>query len=111
MMLKVFKTPTEQVVEIRHMLMSTTQSGVTSDVECVSPQQPYRCFMAEVSGTGAAASVDIYVSTNKTSAWKKLITLSPITGTPDGFADLSPWPFIKAVVTANTGTLNVEMGC
>ncbi len=110
-MLKVFKTPTERVIEIRHMLMGTTQATGESDVEDVSPQQAYRSFMASVTGTGAAASVDIYVSTNKISAWKKLITLSPINGTPDGFADLSPWPFVKAVVTANTGTLNVEMGC
>ena len=109
-MLKVFKTPTERVIEIRHMVMASTQASLTSDVEDVSPQQAYRSFMASVSGSGGASSVDIYVSTNKT-VWKKLVTLSPIAGTPDGFADLSPWPFVRAVVTANTGTLDVEMGC
>lgn len=90
------------------LLTNTTSSSITSLVETVSPQLAYRTFFAALS-TGTAATVDIEISGDGVN-FMKLVTLSPTT-TPDGFADIIPWPYVRAVVTSNNGTLSVTMGC
>ena len=108
--MKEIRTPTGQSVYTQDLVASSTAATLTSAAEIISPQLAYRSFFAVVTGSGAAASVDIEISGDNTN-WKKLVTLSPIAGTPDGYADISPWPYVRARVTANTGTLNVNVGC
>lgn len=91
------------------LLTDTTSSSATSIVETVSPQLAYRTFFASLS-SGTAASVDIEVSGNGVT-FKKFVTLTVTNTTPDGFADICPWPYVRAVVTSNNGTLSVTMGC
>lgn len=109
-MLKQSATALGQLVATYRLIVDATGNSVTSDPELVSPQNAYRAFQAHVTGSGASASVDIEVSTNGTD-WMKALTLTPKLGADDGCADLSPWPYVRAVVTRNNGTLNVTMGC
>lgn len=65
-----------------------------------------RTFQAVVYGSGeVTATVDIEVSNNKED-WLTLATL-PLSGTTratDGFAADAPWAFVRANVTAISGT-------
>ena len=61
---------------------------------------------ANVSGTGSvSATVEIHVS-NDAFGWMTIgtITLSGTTSASDGFAVLAPWEFVRAKVTAISGT-------
>ena len=109
-MLKQLTTISGQSVEIRRLVIDETNSTATTEAELVSPQNANRSFQATVTGSGAVAVVDIEVSTNG-SSWMKALTLTPKSGADDGMCDFSPWPYVRAVVSRNTGTLNVTMGC
>ena len=109
-MLKQVTTLSGHPVEIWRMVIDETSNNATTKAELVSPQRPYRSFQATVTGTNAVAVVDIEVSVDGVS-WMKALTLTTRTGVDDGMSDLSPWPYVRAVVTRNTGTLNVTMGC
>lgn len=109
-MLKELKTAAGDRVNIHRLIIDSTSSSLTSDAELISPQLANRAFSASVSGSGATASVDIYVS-NTGVNWIKYVTLNPTESTTDGYADTCPWPYVKADVTANTGALNVYVGC
>lgn len=108
--MKEIRTQTGQSIYTQKLIENSTAATLTSPHEAISPQLAYRSFFAVVTGSGAAASVEIEVSGDNVN-WKSLVTLSPITGTPDGFADISPWPYVRARTTANTGTLTVTVGC
>lgn len=109
-MLKQVMTTLDQSVEIRRLIIGVATNTETSESEVVCPQNAYRSFQATVTGTNAVAVVDIEVSVNGTN-WMKALTLTPKVGIDDGMCDFSPWPYVRAVVNRNTGTLNVSMGC
>lgn len=108
--MKETRTQTGQPIYTQNLIENSTAATLTSPTEAISPQLSYRSFFAVVTGSGAAASVDIEVSHDKTN-WLKLGTLSPTAALPDGLADLSPWPYVHAKVTSNNGTLTVSVGC
>lgn len=74
------------------------------------PEQANRTFQASVVGAGATATVAIEVS-NTGENWMPYLTLSPVAGTPDGYADVCPWPYVRANPSVNTGQLTVTVGC
>lgn len=69
---------------------------------------PYSTFQATVTGTGAVtATVAIQCSndgTNWCSTALGTITLSGTTSSSDGITTIAPWKFIRANVTAISGT-------
>ena len=109
-MLRELKTGLEQSVEVHLLVIDETASTVTSEGELITPEKSNRAFQAAVTGAGAVAVVDIEVSCNGTD-WQPFITLYPKENTPDGTQDFCPWPFTRAKVQANTGTLNVTVEC
>lgn len=86
----------------------TLNSGRTStgaDSSTRGPQGP-SSFTSVVSGTGAVtATVVIQVSGDDTN-WLTLgtITLSGTTSASDGFGSLTAWAYVRANVTAISGT-------
>lgn len=93
-------------------------SGVnsTTAIAASSPtykESPYGTFQAIVTGTGSVtAAIDIQVS-NETSTfngdkanWITLgtISLSGTTTSTDGFTTICPWRYVRANVTAVSGT-------
>ena len=69
-------------------------------------QFPAWTVQASVAGTGAVtATVEIHVSQDA-EGWMTIgtITLSGTTLASDGFAVAAPWGFVRAKVTAITGT-------
>jgi len=93
-------------------------SGVnsTTAVAASSPiykESPYSSFQAIVTGTGTVtAAIDIQVS-NETdtlngakSNWITMatISLSGTTTATDGFTTVCPWRYVRANVTARSGT-------
>lgn len=78
---------------------------------------PYSTFQATVSGTGAvSATVTIEYSNDGVNALDTVggtITLSGTTSNTDGFTSTAPWKFVRANVTAISGTnatVQVYMG-
>lgn len=78
---------------------------------------PYSTFQATVSGTGAvSATVTIEYSndgTNVCSTVAGTIALSGTTSNTDGFTSTAPWKYVRANVTAISGTdatVQVYMG-
>ncbi len=69
---------------------------------------PYAAFQAIVTGTGAVtATVDIEMSNdgvNVVDTAAGTITLSGTTSHSDGFTTNSPWKYVRANVTAISGT-------
>lgn len=63
--------------------------------------------MASVN-TGAATLKN--TSLNDAVVWLDYASLSPSTGAPDGLVDECPWPFVRAVVSANTA-VQLLPGC
>ena len=90
-------------------LADSVSSVSTCRSELVPQSRSNRSFMASV--TTGSAVVTIQVS-NDNSVYKDLLTLSPSAGSPDGYADINSWPYVRANVTAiSTGPLTVTMGC
>lgn len=89
---------------------TATGSGMYKDA-------PQTTFQATVTGTGAVtATVVIEVSLDNTN-WVATplgtITLSGTTSASDGFTTDAPWKYVRARVTAITGTgagVTVDMG-
>lgn len=69
---------------------------------------PFASFQASVTGTGAVtATVVIDVSNDKVDACATpmgTITLSGTTSVADGFVTVAPWKYVRARVTAISGT-------
>lgn len=89
---------------------STTATGASA---AIYKESPYGAFQAIVTGTGAVtATINIDVSNEEltgqgtNSNWITMgtITLSGTTSATDGFNTICPWRFVRANVTALTGT-------
>jgi len=91
----------------RVVLFSGSGTGA-GDIKNISPNRDKRSFMASVS-TGSATVV-IQVS-NDGETWIDYVELTPTSTAPDGFSDVNSWPFVRANVTENAGTLTVTVGC
>lgn len=74
------------------------------------PELANRTFQASVLGAGAIATVGIEVS-NTGENWMPYLTLNPTAGSPDGHADVCPWPYVRANPSSITGLLTVTVGC
>ncbi|HET8686205.1 MAG TPA: hypothetical protein VFM18_06020 [Methanosarcina sp.] len=94
-------------------------SGVTTTgaQPAVFKDSPYSAFSATVTGTGAVtATVLIEVSndgTNWLSTPMGTISLSGTTSATDGFTSSAPWKYVRANITAISGTgatVVVKMG-
>lgn len=81
-----------------------------SEILVASSSGPARSFMASVTGSAAAATVTIEVSNDGVS-WLPYIVMTPALGTPDGYADFCPWPYVRANPSSITGLLTVTVGC
>ena len=102
------RTKTGEIVLVETLISASTSGSLTTSETLISPERVYRSFMASVN-TGAA-TLKIQVS-NDAVVWLDYASLSPSTGAPDGLVDECPWPFVRAVVSANTGELTVTVGC
>ena len=102
------RTKTGEIVLVETLISASTSGSLTTSETLISPERVYRSFMASVN-TGAA-TLKIQVS-NDAVVWLNYASLSPSAGVPDGLADECPWPFVRAVVSANTGELTVTVGC
>lgn len=89
-----------------HQILSAYTTTGTSDVEAIPTDSNVRSWQCD-SGTGDATVV-IQVSADG-NYWQDFFTLSPESGTPDGNTEMSSWSFVRASVTANTGTLNLSV--
>jgi hypothetical protein len=71
---------------------------------------PYSTFQAVVNGTGAiGATVVIQVSNDGVNAISTVlgtITLSGTTVVSDGFSSTSSWKYVRAVISAPSGTIS-----
>lgn len=88
---------------MRYLLKNASAVSVGDPIENSGAN---RTFQAVVSGTGAVnATVDIEVSNNRTD-WLNMgtITLSGTSRATDGFAAAAPWAFIRARVSAISGS-------
>ena len=90
-----------------------TTTGATQPAQLYKDQQSYQ---ATVTGSGAvSATVAIEVTNDDKQNWLTLgtITLSGTGSATDGFASLANWTFVRANVTAISGTgatVNVFVG-
>ena len=105
--MKEIRTQVGASIYLETLANAVTATGVIMPAALVSPQLAMRSFMASSTGS---ATVSIEVS-NDNVVWLSYITLSPIAGTPDGYADACPWSYIRANVTAVSGSVTVTMGC
>lgn len=93
-------------------ILSATATGVGAAFD---QQDNMATFQAIVTGTGSvSATIDIEVSNNNVN-WLVLqtLTLSGTTSATDGIASNAPWGYVRAEVTAISGTgatVNVLMG-
>jgi hypothetical protein len=96
--------------------------AVTGASETMAPRCLYRTFQASgVTSSGAGAATVVIQATNVASPtstdWLTLGTITltlSTTRTPDGFVSAAPWRFVRANVTAISGTgatARVWMGC
>lgn len=67
---------------------------------------PAHTFQATVSGTGAVTATVLIQCSNDGTNWLLLgtCTLTGTTSATDGFAVAAPWAFVRANLTAITGT-------
>ena len=97
----------------------TNSTASVASSTAVYKESPFSSFQAIVSGTGSvSATVGIQVSNeNETgqgtnSNWITIstITLTGTTTATDGFTTIAPWRFVRANVTAVSGTVRIIMG-
>ena len=85
-------------------------SGVTttSTGGAVYKDSPYSTFQAIVVGTGAVTATVVFDVSNDSVNWCTTvlgtITLSGTTSSSDGFTTTAPWKYVRARVTAISGT-------
>lgn len=85
-----------------------SQAGVQASV-AISPQSDVKSIQASVDAGSATVVIEVSADNSK---WQQVLQLSPVAGTPDGWAGGLPWPYIRANVTAlATGPVTVKMGC
>lgn len=64
----------------------------------------YHTFQGAVTGTGTLSATVVVECSNDASNWLELGTLTLADDTPDGFAIAAPWAFVRARVSAISGT-------
>lgn len=95
----------------------TPAAGITTAVPTygtpVYKDSPYASFQAIETGTGAVTATVIVQASNDEATYKgdasnwitiATITLSGTTSTTDGFTTVAPWKYVRAGVTAISGT-------
>ena len=86
--------------------VGTTTTTVTGNA--VYKDSPFSTFQATVTGTGAVTATVIIDCSNDGTNWCSTplgtITLSGTTSSSDGFTTQAPWKFVRARVTAISGT-------
>jgi hypothetical protein len=96
-----------------------TEPGVTTTVtgNAAYKDSPFATFQATVVGTGAVTATVVLDVSNDGVYWVSTvlgtITLSGTTSSSDGFTTTAPWKFVRARVTAISGTnaiVQVYMG-
>jgi hypothetical protein len=99
-------------------------SGVTSTAAIAAStpmfkESPYGTFQAIVTGTGSVSATILIQVCNQEDTFNGVkanwitmstITLSGTTTATDGFSTICPWRYVRANVTAVTGTVEVIMG-
>lgn len=97
----------------------TNSTAAIANSSAIYKESPYSSFQGIVTGVGSvSATVNIQVSNENAtgsgtnSNWITIgtITLSGTTSATDGFTTLAPWRFVRANVTAVTGTVEIIMG-
>lgn len=89
---------------------STYTNGATTTVtgNYTFKDSPYTTFQATVTGTGAVAATVVIDCSNDGTNWCTTslgtITLTGTTTASDGFTTTAPWKFVRARVTAISGT-------
>lgn len=90
---------------VHNLMTGKTSTGAGS---WMFKDSPYSAFQATVTGTGAVtATVEIEVSNDGVNAVDTVmgtITLSGTTSHSDGFTSEAPWKYVRANVTAISGT-------
>lgn len=88
------------------LLTNQTTTPVTGVAHKVGDHPPRRVYQATVAGTGAVSgTVVIYVSADGTNFIElATITLSGTTSDTDGLAAANAWPWVRADITAISGT-------
>lgn len=80
---------------------TSTGNGIYKD-------SPYATFQGTVSGTGAVTATIVLEVSNDNTYWVSTvlgtITLSGTTSSSDGFTTSAPWKYVRARVTAISGT-------
>lgn len=95
----------------------TTDAGITTATPTYGTpaykDSPYASFQAIETGTGAVTATVIVQASNDEATYKgdasnwitiATITLSGTTSTTDGFTTVAPWKYVRAGVTAISGT-------
>lgn len=91
---------------VRSLLGEGTLVNVTGNP--VYKDSPYSTFQASVNGTGAVTATVVIDASNDGVYWCSTalgtISLSGTTSSSDGFTTTAPWKYIRARVTAISGT-------
>jgi hypothetical protein len=105
-----------KVVSLLGAPITNTQGGITgyNGVTTATTgnahykDSPYSTFQATVTGTGAVTATVVIDCSNDGSNWCATalgtISLSGTTSSSDGFTTTAPWKYIRARVTAISGT-------
>jgi hypothetical protein len=88
-----------------NLLLNSTSTSI-GDVVALPKNCEKRTFQASVTGTGSvSASVDIQVSNDSLNFLTlATINLSGTTSATDGFVSDAPWAYVRASLTAISGT-------
>lgn len=87
-----------------------TEPGTTGTTTSLTvyKDSPFSTFQGTVSGTGAVTATIVVEGSNDGTNWVATalgtITLSGTTSATDGFTTTAPWKYVRARVTAITGT-------
>jgi hypothetical protein len=94
----------------------TPLTGVATGGSAFKPS-PYTSFQGIINGTGAITATIIIDCSNDNVNWNVTplgtITLSGTTAVADGFTTTAPWKYVRARITAVSGTISsiyVKMG-
>lgn len=95
----------------------TPAEGITTAVPtngtAIYKDSPYAAFQGIVTGTGAVTATVLVQASNEQATWEGTksnwitvgtITLSGTTTATDGLTTIAPWKYIRASVTAISGT-------
>lgn len=101
---------------VRNMYVEPGTTTTATSIVCYK-DSPYTTFQANVTGTGAVTATVVIDVSNDGTYWCSTvmgtITLSGTTSSTDGFTSAAPWKFVRARVTAISGTgatVQVYMG-